>query len=56
MIRDAVAYSASVDDGIEQVIVRMARENLRWGYDRIAGGLANLGHKVSDQAVGNVLR
>jgi putative transposase len=26
-----------------------------WGYDRIAGALSNLGHKVSDQTVGNVL-
>ena len=45
-----------VDDDIEQLIVRMARENPRWGYDRIAGALANLGHQVSDQTVGNVLR
>jgi hypothetical protein len=27
-----------------------------WGYDRIAGALANLGHEVSDQTVGNMLR
>src|ERR1700674_1864659 len=45
-----------VDDDIEQLIVRMARENRSWGYDRIVGALANLGHKVSDQTVGNVLR
>jgi putative transposase len=34
----------------------MTRENSGWGYDRIAGALANLGHSVSDQTVGNVLR
>src|SRR3569833_2857373 len=34
----------------------MARENSGWGYDRIAGALKNLGHDVSDQTVGNVLR
>ena len=34
----------------------MAEENRSWGYDRIVGALANLGHKVSDQTVGNVLR
>ena len=45
-----------LDDDIEQLIVRMARENPSWGYDRIAGALANLGHEVSDQTVGNVLR
>src|ERR1035441_3177939 len=27
-----------------------------WGYDRIVGALANLGHVVSDQTVGNILR
>src|SRR5215469_5873103 len=26
------------------------------GYDRIVGALANLGHRVSDQTVGNFLR
>jgi putative transposase len=34
----------------------MARENRSWGYDRVVGALANLGHIVSDQTVGNVLR
>jgi putative transposase len=34
----------------------MASENLTWGYDRIAGALANLGYAISDQTVGNVLR
>jgi len=28
---------------VEQLIVRMAKENRDWGYDRIAGALANLG-------------
>ena len=45
-----------LDAEIEQLIVRMAKENPDWGYDRIVGGLANLGHAVSDQTVGNVLR
>jgi transposase InsO family protein len=31
-------------------------ENRDWGYDRIAGALANLGHTVSDQTIGNILR
>jgi transposase InsO family protein len=45
-----------VDKTIEGLIVRMAEENRSWGYDRIVGALANLGHEVSDQTVGNVLQ
>jgi hypothetical protein len=41
---------------VEQLIIRMASENRDWGYDRIAGALANLGYVISDQTVGNVLR
>jgi putative transposase len=41
---------------LTELIVRLARENSGWGYDRIAGALENLGHHVSDQTVGNVLR
>ncbi|MBV8191657.1 MAG: hypothetical protein JO339_30775 [Alphaproteobacteria bacterium] len=41
---------------VEHLIIRMASENRTWGYDRIAGALANLGHEISDQTVGNVLR
>ena len=40
----------------EELIVKMARENSGWGYDRIVGALANLGYIVSDQTVGNVLK
>ena len=41
---------------IVNLVLRMARENPFWGYDRIQGALANLGHKVSDQTVGNILK
>jgi len=41
---------------VVNLIVRLARENSSWGYDHIAGALANLGHKVSDQTIGNILR
>src|SRR6267154_3605668 len=41
---------------LEALVVRIARENSGWGYDRIVGALANLGHTVSDQTVGNILR
>ena len=45
-----------VEKTIEDLIVRMAQENPSWGYDRMVGALANLGHRVSDQTVGNVLQ
>src|SRR4029077_2966083 len=41
---------------LEALVVRFARENSGWGYDRIVGALANLSHVVSDQTVGNILR
>lgn len=41
---------------LEKLIVRFAEENPGWGYDRIAGALSNLGYKVSDRTVGNVLK
>jgi hypothetical protein len=45
-----------ISSELEALVVRMARENSGWGYDRIVGALANLGHHVSDQTVGNILR
>ena len=41
---------------IVDLVLRFARENSSWGYDRIQGALANLGHKISDQTVGNILK
>ena len=41
-----------IDAEVESLIVQMARENSGWGYDRIAGALANLGYAVSDQTIG----
>ena len=42
-----------IDVEIEQLIVRMAKENRSWGYDRIVGALANLGHA---ERLGGLLR
>ncbi len=38
------------------MIIRIASVSRDWGYDRIAGALANLEHEIPDQTVGNVLR
>lgn len=40
---------------IVQLIIRMALENRSWGYTRIQGALANLGHDVSRGTIANVL-
>src|SRR5437016_10450990 len=45
-----------IDAELEALVVRMAQENRSWGYDRIVGALANLGHTISDQTVGNILK
>jgi len=45
-----------VDPDLDALIVRMAQENRSWGYDRIVGALANLGHTISDQTVGHILK
>ncbi len=41
---------------IEQLVVRMAEENPSWGYRRIQGALANLGHHIDKITVRNILR
>jgi hypothetical protein len=45
-----------VAEDIEQLVVRMATENLRWGYRRIQGALANLEYHVDHTTVRNILR
>jgi hypothetical protein len=45
-----------IDKELENLVVRMARENRSWGYDRIVGALLNLGYRISDQTVGNILK
>jgi transposase len=45
-----------VDPEIEEWVIRMARENRSWGYDRIQGSLKHLGYTISDQTVGNILK
>ena len=46
----------TIDTEIVHLILKFAKENPSWGYDRITGALGNVGHCVSDQTVGNVLK
>src|SRR5215510_7760705 len=45
-----------VAEEIEQLVVRMDEENPTWGYRRIQGALANLGHRIDKLTVRNILR
>ena len=40
----------------EDLVVRLAKENTGWGYDRIVGAVGNLGYTLSDETVANILR
>ncbi|HVA58932.1 MAG TPA: helix-turn-helix domain-containing protein [Mycobacteriales bacterium] len=46
----------AVDPQIVEAILRLASENPRWGYPRIAGELGKCGMKVSPSTVAKVLR
>jgi putative transposase len=43
-------------ESVEDLVLQIARENRTWGYKRITGALENLGHQISRQTVGNILK
>jgi len=45
-----------IGDEVRELVVRLARENPRWGYPRIAGELRHLGLQISPSTVQRILR
>jgi hypothetical protein len=45
-----------ISSELEALIVRLAKENPRWGYDKIHGELLKLGHNLSATSVRSVLK
>jgi putative transposase len=45
-----------VMQAIVKLVLRMALENRSWGYTRIQGAMANLGHEVGRGTIANILR
>ena len=41
---------------IVDLVVRFAKENPEWGFDRIQGALKNVGYFICDTTVGNILK
>ena len=54
--RRKAAGHPPVAPGIVGLVLRLAKESPRWGCGRIQGTLANLGHRISDTTVANILR
>jgi putative transposase len=46
----------SIAKEIRELVLRLARENPRWGYQRIVGELAGVGVRVSATTVAKILR
>lgn len=45
-----------IDPELRQLIIRLAGDNPNWGYRRIHGELARLGHKIAASTVWRILR
>jgi putative transposase len=45
-----------IDKELAELLLKIAKENPNWDYDRIQRALANRGYTISDTAIGNILK